>query len=219
MSEYKLYCGDCLEVMHTMGAGSVDFVFTDVPYNVGKDYGTYKDNMSDDEYLGWMGQVIAEIKRVARAACIYVPQKYIRDFWWMLGRDYRQIILSYSPEGAFRWGFVNQFSSLLTNASPVQKTKNVWHNCQMPGLGYFFRENTFGHPGYTSEDITARVIQSFTRPGETILDPFVGTGTTSVIAMRFERSSIGVDIHPAYIAIAEKRIKQAALQGILPLDL
>ena len=211
----QLYLGDCLDIMRTMPDKSVDFVFTDPPYNVRKDYGTYKDNLSDADYLAWSTTIIGEIKRVARAACIFVPQKYIRFWWYLLGDDYRQIVLSYSPEGAIRWGFINQFSSLLTNAKPIGRVKNVWHNCQMPGLGYFFRENNYGHPGYTSEDITSRVIASFTNEGDTILDPFMGSGITGVACAKTGRNFIGIEIDPGYFEIAQRRIHDAEQQPLL----
>ena len=130
----------------------------------------------------------------------------------MLGPDYRQIILSYSPEGAFRFGFVNQFSSILTNAKPVIKTKNVWHNTQMPGLGYFFKENNFDHPGYTSQDITGRVIKSFTVPGQTIIDIFSGTGTTAVDCVKYERNFIGCEQEEKWYQLSLERIHDAQQQ-------
>ncbi len=212
MSSVKLYLGDCIEVMKSIPSGSVDFCFTDPPYNVGKNYGEYKDNLPEAEYVTWIKSVLSEIKRVARKVCIFVPQKWTRLFWWELGDDYHQIILTYSPEGAIRWGFVNQHSSLLTNATPLQRTKNVWHNCQMAGLGWFFKENNFGHPGYTSEDITGRVIASFTLPGQTVLDPFSGTGTTAVMCIRMNRNFIGCEKEKHWYLLAKSRIKQAQAQ-------
>jgi len=85
----------------------------------------------------------------------------------------------------------------------------------MPGLGYFFRENNYGHPGYTSEDITSRVIASFTNEGNTILDPFTGTGTTGVACAKTGRNFIGIEIDPTYFAIAERRIHDAEQQPLL----
>ncbi len=215
MAEVKLFLGDCLEIMQTMPDKSVDFCFTDPPYNVGKDYGTYKDNLPDDKYLEWIGEIIFQIKRIARAACFFVPQKYFLQYWSMLGPGYKQIILSYSPEGAIRYGYVNQFSSLLCDARPTGYVKNVWHNCQMTGLGWFFRENTFGHPGYTSEDVTRRVINAFTRPGETVFDPFSGTGTTLSVCQETERNAIGIELDREWYLLSQRRIKEAQMQPTL----
>ncbi|MFA7254041.1 MAG: DNA methyltransferase [Patescibacteria group bacterium] len=209
----QLIFGDCTSELQKIPDNSIDFCWTDPPYNVGKDYGNYKDNVSDAQYLDWCTKWINQLKRITNNnIAVYVPTKYILEYWNMLGSDYRQIILSYSPEGAFRFGFVNQFSSILTNAKPVIKTKNVWHNTQMPGLGYFFKENNFDHPGYTSQDITGRVIKSFTGPGQSVIDPFCGTGTTGVECVKYERSFTGIEQEQKWFDLAERRIHDAQQQ-------
>lgn len=81
---------------------SVGLIWTDPPYNVGKDYGIYKDNLTDTEYLSWMDLVILEMKRISRSIAMLIPHKYSLAFWNMLGPDYKQIILSWSPEGAIK---------------------------------------------------------------------------------------------------------------------
>lgn len=211
----ELHLGDCLQFMNTIPDKSMDFCFTDPPYNVGKDYGENKDNMPDVDYLNWIKEVLLQIKRVARAACIYVPQKYMLDYWNILGPEYHQIILSYSPSGAIRWGYSNQFSSLLTDAKPNTIIQNVWHNTQMPGLGYFFRENNYDHPGYTSHDITGRVIQNFTIEEQTVIDPFMGTGTTGCECIKRGRNFIGIEQEIKWYELAGRRIAEAQLQDRL----
>lgn len=88
----------------------------------------------------------------------------------------------------------------------------------MPGLGWFFKENNWGHPGYTSEDITVRVLNSFSGPGNLILDPFLGSGTTAVACIRTNRRYIGIEIDPTYYGIAQKRIEYEKQQLSLPLE-
>ena len=208
----KIIKGDCLEVMKKMPDNSVNLIWTDPPYNVGKNYKKSNDNLKDKEYLNWMKEVILELKRVSNnQIAMMVPHKYYLDIWKLLGKDYRQIILSYSPEGAIRFSFVNQFTGILTNIKPVRYCKNVWHNCQMPGLGWFFREENYGHPGYTSEDITSRVINNFSKEKDLILDPFMGTGTTAVMAKKLGRNYLGIELNPEYIKIAEDRLRQKVL--------
>jgi DNA modification methylase len=59
-------------------------------------------------------------------------------------------------------------------------------------------------------------IENYTAAGATIFDPFMGSGTTGVACMQLGRRFIGCEIDPAYFAIAEKRIRQAAAQMLLP---
>lgn len=208
----KVICGDCLELMKQIPDKSIDLVFVDPPYNVGKDYGpTHNDNMGDDEYKSWIKNVIKEVKRISVNSCWYIPAKYHLFYWSELGDTFKQIILSYSPEGAIRWGYVNQYSTLLCDRKPMEYCKNVWHNRQMPGLGFFFRENNYGHPGYTSMDITRQVLKYFTKEQDLVLDCFNGTGTTSFCCKNSNRRFIGIEISPEYCRIAEDRLRQEVL--------
>ena len=209
----ELHLGDCLEFMRTMPDKSVDFAWTDPPYNVNKNYGTYTDNLSDEDYLDFCIRWIDESKRISNnRMAVYTPTKYLLDYWNMLGKDYKQIILTWSPEGAFRYGFVNQHASILTNVKPIIRTKDVWHNVQVLGLGYFFREDSFGHPGYTSEQITKKILTSFTKPGEIVCDIFSGTGTTAVCCIDLYRNFIGCEIDPKWYELANRRIEVAQMQ-------
>ena len=49
--EIELITSDCLKILPTLKTNSFDFSFTDVPYNAGKDYGVYKDNLCEREWL------------------------------------------------------------------------------------------------------------------------------------------------------------------------
>ncbi len=212
----KIICGDCIDVMKQIPDKAVDLVVTDPPYNVGKDYGVYKDNLSPEEYLFFLDCVVSEIKRISKKSCWFIPKKWQLELWNMLGPDFQQIIMPYNPEGAFRSGFVNQFNYLLTDVRPwnegSHKVKNVWYDCQMMGLGYFFKEDNLGHPGYTSLDISRRIMGYLSgKPDSLILDPFSGTGSIVVAAKEYGRRFIGIEINPDYCKIAEQRLSQEEL--------
>jgi len=66
-----------------------------------------------------------------------------------------------------------------------------------------------GHPAPYPKDLAERLIKLFSFAGDTILDPFVGTGTTNLAAVAAGRSSIGNEIEPAYLKIAEQRLRLA----------
>jgi modification methylase len=73
-----------------------------------------------------------------------------------------------------------------------------------------------GHPTQKPEALLQRVILSATNPGDLVIDPFFGTGTTGAVAKRFGRHFIGVEREKAYADLARARI---ALIEPLPLDL
>lgn len=66
-----------------------------------------------------------------------------------------------------------------------------------------------GHPAPYPESLAERLIKLFSFAGDTVLDPFVGTGTTSLAAVRTGRKSIGNEIEPSYLKIAEQRLALA----------
>ena len=55
-------------------------------------------------------------------------------------------------------------------------------------------------------DLIEHLIKLFTQPGQTIIDPFLGSGTTAVAAINTDRSCIGIEIEPQYFAIAQQRV-------------
>lgn len=212
---YTLHFGDCLDVLPTMATGGATFAFVDPPYNVGKDYGTYKDNQDPSEYFAWCEKWLRELQRITGDnVAVYPPKIHLRHFWNMLP-NHHQIVCGWSPEGAMRSGFVHQYVPLLVPPKPLQRTHDHWWNVQVPGLGYFYREETFGNPGQTSMDITQRIIAAFTRPGDTVIDCFMGVGTTGVACMKMNRNFIGIELHAEYFAISQRRIADAAAQPFL----
>lgn len=68
-------------------------------------------------------------------------------------------------------------------------------------------ESTKSHPAPFPLELAYRLVRMFSFYNDIVLDPFCGTGTTNVAAFRSNRHSIGVDIDPSYIKIAEARLK------------
>ena len=69
-----------------------------------------------------------------------------------------------------------------------------------------------GHPAPFPAELAERLIRMFSFAGDTVLDPFAGTGSTNVAALLSGRNSIGNEIEPTYIVIAKERLKVAAQQ-------
>jgi site-specific DNA-methyltransferase (adenine-specific) len=100
--------------------------------------------------------------------------------------------------------------------SPIQKTlsmlnkeemrdwlRSSWHDIR----GQSTRN---GHPAPYPIELAERLIKMFSFAGDVILDPFSGTGSTSIAAMRAGRNSIGCDVEPKYHAIARQRLLEAS---------
>jgi len=69
-----------------------------------------------------------------------------------------------------------------------------------------------GHPAPFPVELAERLIRLFSFAGDTVLDPFAGTGSTALGALRTGRSSIGIDIEPKYLKIAQRRLLAASRQ-------
>jgi site-specific DNA-methyltransferase (adenine-specific) len=76
---------------------------------------------------------------------------------------------------------------------------NVLH---LPG-----ERRNLGHPCPYPEGLPDFFIRLLTKRGDTVLDPFIGSGTTAVVAKRLGRSCLGFEINPSYVSIARQRIK------------
>lgn len=70
--------------------------------------------------------------------------------------------------------------------------------------------STRHHPAPYPLELAERLIRMFSFVGDTVLDPFLGTGTTTLAAMRNGRNSIGYEIDPTYLAYAQRRIRNSS---------
>ncbi len=92
------------------------------------------------------------------------------------------------------------------NNAGTRNARNVWTIPTRP-----FPE---AHFATFPEELARRCILAGSRPGDTVLDPFSGAGTTGLVAQEHHRSYIGIELNPEYIEIAERRLAQ----NVLPLD-
>jgi site-specific DNA-methyltransferase (adenine-specific) len=67
-----------------------------------------------------------------------------------------------------------------------------------------------GHPAPYPTELAERLIKLFSFAGDTVLDPFVGTASTAIAALSTGRNSVGVEIEPAYLRIAQSRLNKVA---------
>lgn len=88
-----------------------------------------------------------------------------------------------------------------------QLSKEFWLSIKNSDVWQFAPESNRKHIAPFPEELPRRLIKAYSFVGETILDPFVGSGTTSVAAARLGRNAIGVDISEKYLAIARERLQ------------
>jgi len=96
------------------------------------------------------------------------------------------------------------------------KGHSSWNGGGKPGV-FTYNKNTVGseHPTQKPLPLMKRLVELFTNEGQTILDPFMGSGTTGVAAVQMGRDFIGIEREEKYFDIACKRIEDAQRQGDL----
>ena len=122
----------------------------------------------------------------------------------------RRVIAPYTDsEGSPKdWKRTNEGSYRITHPS------NLWTDLTVPF--WSMPENT-DHPTQKPEKLLAKIILASSRPGDLVFDPFLGSGTTSVVAKKLNRRFVGIEFDLTYCCFAEKRLsiaeKDQAIQG------
>ncbi len=199
-----IYHGDCRDILPVLDP--VDLVLTDPPYNCKKDYGTYQDNLPLEEYQTFMTEVAGLSRKIAKNQ-FWVAPRYQMRFFLTLIYDAHLIVIRRGARGPLRGGgWTDQFETALTVGKPSSPDLDLWEGIRLKGEGYYFRENTYGHPGYTPLPIMKKAIVLLST--ESIVDPFCGTGTSLVAAKILGRKAIGIEIEEKYCEIAVKRLQK-----------
>ena len=231
----KIICGNAIDIMKEMPDGSVDLVITSPPYNLKnstgngmkdgrggkwanaalqKGYSHHDDCMPHAEYVKWQRGCLNEMLRlIPEDGAIFYNHKWrvqgglLQDRNDILsGFPVRQIIIWQRAGGLnFNAGY---FLPTYEVIYLIAKTKfklapkanaygDIW---EIP------QEMKNGHPAPFPVKLIDRIVSSTN--SKIILDPFMGSGTTAISAINFERDYIGIDISPEYCEMAEKRIKE-----------
>jgi site-specific DNA-methyltransferase (adenine-specific) len=198
--DIRLYCGDCLEILPTLEAGSVDAVVTDPPYGVGFKYATHDDKR--EGYQDWCKGWFAELKRVARTIAITCGQANIAQ--WSLLEIPRWWLAWWKPAAMGRCvvGFNNWEPIALYGTAP----KGI---CDVIRATIKPSEDVMDHPCPKPLEWAEKQVSMFVCEGSTILDPFMGSGTTGVACVKTGRKFVGIELDKGYFDIAVKRIEKA----------
>ena len=116
--------------------------------------------------------------------------------------------------GHTSWGEARARNKDGTQTQPGGKSKairefgartNIWRITNSGGFGQKDK-NAYAHPATMPEELARGHIQTWSNPGDLILDPFLGSGTTAKIAREENRHFVGFEIDPEYFALAKTRL-------------
>jgi modification methylase len=119
-------------------------------------------------------------------------------------RDVHEYILVFSKGSLMRKKSDGKINTI-TKEQFMEWTKSVW--TMNPESA-----NKVGHPAPFPIELPYRLIQLYTFKGDVILDPFMGSGTTAIAALKAERKYIGYEIDPGYVKLSDERIAPYKLQ-------
>jgi site-specific DNA-methyltransferase (adenine-specific) len=228
----RLYLGDCLSVLPTLEAGSVDAVITDPPYSVSEKgsvhVGRNGDRRNLDFFecdLDWerMTQTVVEASGMARAA----SSEQASHYWWCGHRQLGRLAAVYEnlgwktkflvwakacPVPAPPWsGWPSGAELCLYAYRPGRKWRLAPH--EMPPSNVIVADSfRYGQPGKVDHPtqkplkVIEPLVAASTDAADLVLDCFTGSGTTGVACVRTGRRFIGIEKEPRYFDIAVKRI-------------
>jgi len=209
-----LYLGDCRDILPTLP--NVDAVITDPPYgvNLGSDATHVIGNAayeSFDDTEDSIRSIIVPIIECCIAKslrCVVTPGT--RCAWFYPRPD--EIGAIYFPAGAgfSRWGFTCSQPILYYGKDPYMP-----RNKRPNSVRCTENSEKNGHPCPKPVGLMTWLVDRCTRGQESILDPFMGSGTTGVAAANLQRTFYGIEREPKYFDIACRRIEDAQRQGRL----
>lgn len=226
-----LYLGDCLEIIPDIGR--VGSVITDPPYSQAYQakWGAAKrrDGVKMDTSLPFSGvdlMLPVLVEQVARSCegwgVFFTNVEGIQDWLGALS--------TWKPDNVLAW-VKPDCTPRLNGEGPARgfepavtcwfgEGRRKWNSGGKRGV-YTHLVNSGrygGHPTEKPIPLMRELLADFTEPGEIVLDPFMGGGTTGVACAKMDRSFIGIEIDESYFDIACKRIEAAYKQPDLFVD-
>lgn len=202
----KLFEGDCLEVMKGIDLKNVQAVISDVPYggNYDCDYTRFTGGEAEKrEYPN----VIGDDKPFDPTPWMQFDKVILWGYQHFSDKMPLGTILVWLKKRDSKLGKMLSDAELAwqKGGQGVYVFRHIWDG--------FDKESERGikrvHPTQKPIELMRWCIKRITKPGDTVFDPYMGSGTTGVACVLEGRNFVGVDLYPEYVEIASKRIQAA----------
>jgi len=197
-----LYLGDCREMMPM----KADAIVTDPPYGTGET--TRQNGEITRTRAEWDVWEPAMLKGMNGRVVLFLPQTRLLEENWNGWR-----LLAWVSENPMKW----------KNVAPRFGIQSIVAKGRFPDVASLdwrkHRNNiqTLDHPHQKPLPIMQWLVDLATAEGETVCDPFMGSGTTGLACIRTGRKFIGIERDPKHFETAVQRIRAELAQGVLPL--
>lgn len=238
MDDITLFNDDCIRAMEGIGSGTINLILTDPPYNLGNfmiNRDTNLKKMRDNffgaagwdnlDYTEWVKSMDAFFEQAARV----MAKGGSMIVFMALIKVETTITL------AQKHGFYYKTTGIWHKSNPMPRNMNLhFVNSTEAWLYFTYKTRTgtfnnngsvlhdfietsvtpagerrFGkHPTQKPESLMAHFVETLSNKGDLILDPFMGSGTTGVVAKRNGRRFIGIELSRDYFLLAQKRIQE-----------
>lgn len=232
---WEIIHGDCIEVMRGMEDKSVDHVLTDPPYskdlylryrtNGGAVYVPSAKANRTDQAIDLANLRIGSIDEILDVSA----ENFLRlSKRWVLA--FHDMEIGHRWRGAFGDRYIRTGIWVKPNAMPQVSGdrpgmgyepctiahapgRKRWNGGGLPAVWHHNAENSqssdrkeLQHPCPKPLSLMLELVQQFTDPGDLVLDPFSGSGTTGVACLRLGRRFIGIDKDPQYVSTSRDRL-------------
>ena len=243
----EIYRGDAISILRNeIPDCSVNLIFADPPYNIGKRFYNFVDKWTSiEDYIAWCEEWLDLcVSKLADSGSMYVmastqSMPYIDLFLSKKLKILSRIIWHYDSSGVQAKRFygslyepilfcVKDRANYTFNSHDIMVEAKTGHqrrlidyrraipaqynSTKVPGNVWYFPRVRYRmdeyekHPAQKPEALLERVIRASSNPGDVVLDPFSGTFTTSAVAKRLGRRSIGIELQEEYVKIGLRRL-------------
>ena len=217
-----IYHARCEDVLPTLRPNSFDALITDPPFGIGFKYNEHDD--SPEGYGEWLWSVIEQAEsKLKPGSPVFVWQAMsnCRRFSEWFPRDYRifagvknfvqmrDTVMHHSYDPVLVWWVPGE---------PYRSTYGIsrdWHVANQSKAVAEVWSLSKKHPCPRPDDQVAYIIRQYVLPGGTILDPFLGSGTTAVCAIKCNRKCCGIEKNREYADLSVERVEDEIGAGFV----
>jgi site-specific DNA-methyltransferase (adenine-specific) len=231
---YTIHNRDCIDWMRDQPDNSIDVIITSPPYNLkglrgghrllpelwhraNIDYSVYQDNMSEQDYQSWQITILNEAYRILKEDGSIFYQHKIRNWQrrgyhpmsWIGRSDcqfYQEIIWNrgntLSIDKRYLFSMTERIYWLCKGKPWVNKSNAIYKN----DIWNISPDRNSEHPATFPPELVEGCLSLVYRPDSCVYDPFLGSGTTLLVANKLGLTAIGTDLDNKYCRLSEQRL-------------
>jgi DNA modification methylase len=210
----KIHNINCFDGFKLLEDKSINHVFTSPPYNRKRNDKYEHHNDIIEDYYGFLCNTIDECLRVSKDYVFFnIMKNYYnkQDVFKLIGKYSEQIVdiiiwEKTNPLPANGNNITNAYEFVIVfGDKPLKSNTTYTKNILSTSIN---NQTSKEHKAIMNQEVSDWFIEKFTQENDVILDCFMGTGTTAISCMQFNRKYIGFELQPEYVETANKRIHE-----------